>query len=73
MAARRSAMTQEGVATPRPGGLGTGGDRLEDGVAVLVSWVLVGDDDEPAALGGDPAHQRVAWRCPARRPTRRPR
>ena len=26
--------------------------------------------DEPAALAGDPAHPRPAWRCRARRPTR---
>ena len=42
----------------RPGCLGSGGDGLQDGVAILASRILVGHDDQAASLGGDPSHQR---------------
>ena len=53
---------QQVVAAALAGGLGAARDLVEDRVAVLAARVLVGDDDEPAALAGDPAHQRPLGR-----------
>ena len=53
---------QQVVAAPAAGGLGPAGDGVEDRLAVLATRILVGDDDQPAALPGDPAHQRSLGR-----------
>src|SRR5436190_11460534 len=45
-------------ATSGAGRLGSGRDVLEDGLGVLVPGVLVGGDDQPAALRRDPTHHR---------------
>ncbi len=47
---------QQVLAASLPGRLGTPPDALEDGLAVLASGVLVGDDHQPAALARDTAH-----------------
>ena len=53
---------EEVLAAPPAGRLGTRGDGLEDGHAVLAAGVLVGEDDEAAALAGDAAHLRPLGR-----------
>ena len=53
---------EEALAANGPGGLGPGRDRRIDGVAILVARILVRDDDQPAAFGGDPAHLRTLGR-----------
>ena len=40
----------------RAGGLRTARDLVEDRHRILAARVLVGRDDEPTALAGDPAH-----------------
>ena len=47
---------QQVVAAPAAGRLGTPGDRVQDGLAILAPRILVGDHDEAATLAGDPAH-----------------
>ncbi len=56
MAARRSAMTRRSWPRRRPAASAPARDRLVDGVPVLAPRILVGDDHQPAALAGDPAH-----------------
>ena len=53
---------QQVVVAPPAGRLRAARDRVEDRLAVLAARILVGDDDEPAALAGDPAHQRALGR-----------
>ena len=64
IAAGRSAISSRSRSTPPAGFLRPLGDRLEDRLAVLAAGILVGDDDEPAALAGDPAHHRPLGRVP---------
>ena len=60
----RSAMSSRSWPRRRPAASAPARDRLEDRVAVLAARVLVGHDDQPAALAGDPAHQRPLGRVP---------
>ena len=55
---------QQVVVAPLAGGLRATRDLVEDRVAVLAARVLVGDDDDPGSLAGDPAHQRALGRVP---------
>ena len=73
IAARRSAMSSRSWPRRRPAASAPRRDLVEDRLAVLAAWILVGDDHQPAALAGDAAHLRRAWPCRARRPSRTPR
>ena len=68
IAARRSAMTRRSWSRRWPAASAPARDRVEDAVGVLAARVLVGDDDDPGTLAGDPAHRPGAWPCRARRP-----
>ena len=59
MAARRSAIDQQVVVAPLADGLRATRDLVEDASRILAARVLVGDDDDPGTLAGDPAHQRA--------------
>ena len=63
---------EEVAVTTEPRPLRPAGDLVEDRLAVLAPRVLVGDDDEPAALGGQAAHDRpLRGVALARRPEHR--
>ena len=62
IAARRSAISRRSWSRRRPAASAPARDGVEDRVTVLAAGILVGHDDEPAPLAGDPAHQRPLGR-----------